>query len=74
MYAVRPDGSSYIVQILLAKAARAEEMSLDFCPNVVHSRHQLIASTPYGLAEPSTCSVETRMTSAVILSTTKRNG
>ena len=37
MYEVRPDGSTYVVQILLAKATRAEQRSLDFWPNAVHN-------------------------------------
>ena len=66
MYAVRTDGSTYVVQIL-AKAAMAEQRSLDFWPSAVHNHLQLIASTPEGPAKPSVCSTKTRMTTAVIL-------
>ena len=57
-----------MVQILLAKAARAEQRSLDFWPNAVHYHLQLIASTTEGPAEPSVCKAEVQMTLAVMLS------
>ena len=70
MYAIKPDGSTYVVQILLAIAAKAEHKSYDLCPNAVHSLLHIIAVTPEGPAEPVVSSADFRMASGVILSKT----
>ena len=54
--------------ILLAKAARALQGSLELWLNAVHRRLQFIASSPEGPAAPSVCKAEVLMSSAVILS------
>ena len=56
------------VEILQATLARAAQRSLDFCPNAVHSRLQLRASSPDGPAAPWVWSEATQMDSAVMLS------
>ena len=68
VYACRLDGSTKVVEILLAKAARAEQRLLDFWPNAVQNRLQLIAFTPEGPADPSVWRADVLITSAVMLS------
>ena len=54
MKAARPDGSTKVVLIRLAMAAKASHRSLDAPCKAVHMRRHPIASTPEGPAEPLT--------------------
>ena len=58
----------YVVEILLAIAARAAHRSLLLCPKAVQSRLQLKASSPEGPTAPWVCRAAARMDSAVMLS------
>ena len=68
VHAISTEGSIYVVQILRATAAKAEQRKWNFWPNAVQIHLQLIASNPEGPATSSACKAEFWMTSAVMLS------